>query len=172
MKSLVCSHTSHNGLMRSILSHQPGLSPAGDLLSNSTALGFSHTLLNFQLSTGKVQICSSWILWYSSYGGTEVNRSKFSPWSSAVLECPGWVETPAEDYWDELNLDLTSVIVDNEVCCISWLPVLCLPAWREWICSSEPLTALQLLFLGCPNGMVWSGLLPVSWLNHLHLSEW
>lgn len=26
--------------------------------------------------------------------------------------------------------------------------------------------------LGCPNGMLWSGLLPVPWLNHLQLCEW
>lgn len=165
MKSLVCSHTSHNGLMRSVLSHQPGLSPACDLLSNSAVLGLVHTLLNFQLFTGKVQICYIWILRYGSCGGTEMNRSKFIPWSSAVSKCPGWDGTPApaEDCWDELRLDLIvcTPVLSCIMNCISSLPVLCSPARRERICSSEHLVALQPLFLQRPNGMLWSGLLPV-----------
>ena len=94
--------------MRSVLSHQPGLSPACDLLSNFAVLGLVHTLLNFRLFTGKVKICYIWISWYGSCGGTKMNQSKFIPWSSAVSGCPGWVGTPApaEDCWDQLSLDL------------------------------------------------------------------
>lgn len=135
--------------MRSILSHQPGLSPACDHLGTSMVLGLVHTLLNFQLFQWKAQICYIWTLLYGSWGGTEVNRSKFVPWSSAVS-----VETPAEDCWDESSLDWTGCTpvlrrITNHA--VFPLHVLCSPACREQICSSEALVALQPLFLQHPN---------------------
>lgn len=38
------------------------------------------------------------------------------------------------------------------------------------MCFSEPLVALQPLFVH-PNWMLCSGLLPVSWLRHLQLTD-